>query len=747
MDQHDLVATQAAQAGFAISRGIVGLADRRLVDQGVQVGRHAQVERMAEHGQLDRIGCRAEQTRREHAPHQRQDAFDIAVTAADIEVAIKVAEEELGRRPFPRRGEEIGEAATQSACLPLLQRLEQWQQVARIALRVAQPGIGLEQRPEALLGGESVHGPIIARDAAAFHAPPLARRGRLDDDAGMSAAPTASPRTAVLLGLLVASLLILIGLKALGTWAESDRAAAQREAELIGHALWLRGEMHALAAAEAQWIAQGRADDLGRVDRQRSATQTALDVLDELADEPTTVSHAGQLRELVAQSQAAIEKLNAQRGMTGPRAGPVRPESSAAAVQARGDTLVSALHADAMARLAELDARAGTRSMLGWILLALALPVLALQLALLFFESRSRRRAEADQVRHQAQAERAQREAERYAGDLERLGELGDQLRPTRSIEEIGEVLRASMQHVLPQFHGALYLQAPSRNLVRRQVAWGKPATPLEDLFTPEDCWAVRRGIPYPNDPKAPPCRHLAADTDPAHVVCVPLMSQGEPLGILHLSGEVAPLARERRIAQGIADLLALSISQLRLQESLRVQSVRDPLTGLFNRRYIDASLLRECLRARRAQQTLALLLIDLDEFKHFNERHSHEAGDAALSQIGQLIGQTIRPEDVAGRHGGEEFLVLMPETDLSGALDRAELLRRALFALRIDLHGRKVEAVRCSIGVAIYPLHGSEPGLCLRAAEKAVQAAKQAGRDQVVAAPMPDAAQPAAGS
>lgn len=563
----------------------------------------------------------------------------------------------------------------------------------------------------------------------------------------MSAAPTASPRSAVLLGLLVASLLALLGLRLLGAWAESGRTASQREAEVIGHALWLRGELHALAAAESAWMAQGRADLLARVDRQRTATDSALDALADLAGDPTTAGHAAQLRELMREAQRAIEQLQAQRGMAGPRAGSLRPEASVAALQARGDTLVSTIHAAANARLAELDAAGDTRSLLGWGLLVLAIPLLALQLALLFFESRSRRRAESEQGRLSAEAQRSQREAQRSAGDLERLGELGDQLRPTRSIEEIGEVLRASMQHVLPQFHGALYLQAPSRNLVRRQVAWGKPATPLEDLFTPEDCWAVRRGIPYPNDPKAPPCRHLAADADPQHVLCVPLMSQGEPLGVLHLSGDVAPLSRERRIAQGIADLLALSISQLRLQESLRVQSVRDPLTGLFNRRYIDASLLRECLRARRSQQTLALLLIDLDEFKHFNERHSHEAGDAALAQIGQLIAQTIRPEDVAGRHGGEEFLVLMPETDLSGALDRAELLRRALFALRIDLHGRKVEAVRCSIGVAIYPLHGSEPGLCLRAAEKAVHAAKQAGRDQVVAAPLPDSAQPAADS
>ena len=125
----------------------------------------------------------------------------------------------------------------------------------------------------------------------------------------------------------------------------------------------------------------------------------------------------------------------------------------------------------------------------------------------------------------------------------------------------------------------------------------------------------------------------------------------------------------------------------------------------------------------------------DLDQFKEFNERHSHEAGDAALAQLGSVLSQTIRPEDLAGRYSGEKFLLLMPEADLSIAKDRAELLLRAVRSTPIDLHGRRVEAVTCSIGLALFPLHGSEPALCLRAAEKALNEAKLGGRDRVVAA------------
>ncbi|MCK7594900.1 sensor domain-containing diguanylate cyclase [Pseudomarimonas salicorniae] len=560
----------------------------------------------------------------------------------------------------------------------------------------------------------------------------------------MSAQPTASPRRAVLLGLLAALLLVLLAQRGLGLWSQWQAEGARDAAQTIEHALWLRGEVHALAAAESAWIAQGRGDGLARAERHRSATDAALAGLARHALSDSARNNVRQLEALIGELRGEVERLQSQRRATGPVFGDRGlAEAGIGGLQDRADTLVSALHAEALGQLESIESSSALRSMLGWLLLLLALPLLGLQISLLYFEARARQRAEDEQRRLTAQAEREQKVAQRHAGDLDRLGELGDQLRPTRNIEEIGEVLKSSMQHVLSQFHGALYLQAPSRNVIRRQVAWGKPEVPLEDMFTVEDCWAIRRGIPYPNDPQAPPCRHLTEGSDPRHVLCVPLMNQGDAIGVLHLSGDVAPGRRERRIAQGIADLLALSISQLRLQESLRVQSVRDPTTGLFNRRYIDASLLRECLRARRGQQTLALLLIDLDDFKRFNERHSHEAGDAALGQIGQLIQQTIRPEDIAGRHGGEEFLVLMPEVDLATALDRAELLRRALHSAPIDLHGRRVEAVHCSIGIALYPLHGNEPGVCLRAAEKAVQQAKEQGRDRVVSAPVP-ASEPA---
>lgn len=549
-----------------------------------------------------------------------------------------------------------------------------------------------------------------------------------------------SPRQGVLLVLLATLLVLWLGERGLALWDQAEQRAMLQQATLIEHALWLRGEAHALAAAEAAWVAFGRGEGLSRIDRRHASTEAALQALQDAAEGERARARVAELSRQLAEMRARIERLQRERALPGPRvAGPSAAGAPLALAAERFDAGIEALLQEAHERLRAAQARVGTLRLWNGLLWAAMLPLLLLQLLLLHLEARSRRRAENEQRRLAALAEQERCHAERVAGDLDRLAGLADQLRPTRSVEEIAEVLQANMHHLL-QFHGALYLRAPQRNLLRRHAAWGKPAVPLEDLFTLEDCWALRRGTPYPSDPQAPPCRHLAAGTAPGHVLCVPLLAQGEPLGLLHLSGEVAPGPRERRLAQCIADLLALSIHQLRLAESLRVQSVRDPVTGLLDRRHIDASLLRECLRARRAQQQLGVLLLDLDDFKHFNERHGHEAGDAALAQIGQLIAQTVRPEDVAGRHGGEEFLILIPDCDLATAKERAERLRHAIRATPIDLHGRRVEALRCSIGVALYPLHGKEPAICLRAADRAVRAAKVQGRDRIVVAEAPAA-------
>jgi diguanylate cyclase (GGDEF)-like protein len=375
------------------------------------------------------------------------------------------------------------------------------------------------------------------------------------------------------------------------------------------------------------------------------------------------------------------------------------------------------------------DTLGGSGSLL---LLAVAATLLFAAFGVLLLEHRARERSVAGLASAQRQLERAQDDVLRRAQDLQRLGDFGEQLQGCRATDEVAEVLSLAMQGLLPQFDGALYLQAPARNVLSRKAGWGKPEPPLEETFGPDDCWAMRRGVLYPSGGKSPACRHIAASTPAEHCLCAPLRAQGETLGILHLVGPVAPSPVERRMAQNIADQLALTIANQRLRDTLRIQQVRDPLTGLFNRRYLDESMLREGLRARRRNQSFALLMIDLDHFARFTERHGHDVGDVALAPVASHVSQSIRQDDIACRYGGEEFVVVMPEADLKTAAAQADAIRRAVRAAHIDYHGRRLDVITVSIGVAVYPLHGNEPALCLRAAEKALNIAKEAGRDRV---------------
>lgn len=167
------------------------------------------------------------------------------------------------------------------------------------------------------------------------------------------------------------------------------------------------------------------------------------------------------------------------------------------------------------------------------------------------------------------------------------------------------------------------------------------------------------------------------------------------------------------------------------LQEQLREQAIRDPLTGLYNRRYLDATLERELARSRRDGQPLALILMDLDHFKRVNDTYGHQAGDEVLQQLARLLTEMARVGDVASRHGGEEFLLLMPTMSLATARERAEALRQAFAAMEISFGSLKLRAT-LSIGIAASPDHGSTAEDLFRHADRALYRAKHEGRNRV---------------
>ena len=192
-----------------------------------------------------------------------------------------------------------------------------------------------------------------------------------------------------------------------------------------------------------------------------------------------------------------------------------------------------------------------------------------------------------------------------------------------------------------------------------------------------------------------------------------------------------ASVVSRRDLAQIDQQTHELAASEAQLREL----SIRDPLTNLFNRRFMEEALMREVRRAERGHVPLSIIMMDIDHFKRFNDTLGHAAGDALLHDLGALLPQTIRAADIACRYGGEEFVLVLPDASLEVATARAELVRGAVKELHVVRSGLELGAVTISLGVAAYPDHGCDAESVLRSADSALYRAKDQGRDQVAVA------------
>jgi diguanylate cyclase (GGDEF)-like protein len=240
-------------------------------------------------------------------------------------------------------------------------------------------------------------------------------------------------------------------------------------------------------------------------------------------------------------------------------------------------------------------------------------------------------------------------------------------------------------------------------------------------------------------------CQHLIGPPRGPYI-CTPIMAQGEVLGMLHVQFGKEEQDRPAAMRQGrmesrkawaltVTEHLSLALANLKLRETLRTQAVRDSLTGLYNRRYMEQVLDREVLRASRNRRTVGIIMLDLDHFKRFNDAYGHEAGDLLLRAVGDFLIANVRAEDIACRYGGEEFVVVLPEASLLMTQNRAQQLRKGMQSLGVNVRGELLRTVTASIGVAAFPEHGESVADLLRAADMALYAAKRQGRDRVIVA------------
>jgi diguanylate cyclase (GGDEF)-like protein len=220
------------------------------------------------------------------------------------------------------------------------------------------------------------------------------------------------------------------------------------------------------------------------------------------------------------------------------------------------------------------------------------------------------------------------------------------------------------------------------------------------------------------------------------------MMGSSGPLGAVHVTsteGVDDDLERgpAHRLTVIVAGQLSMAFANLRLRDSLREMSIRDPLTGLFNRRYMEETLNRELDLAARNNGHMSILVVDIDQFKAFNDTHGHEAGDAILQAVGEVLARYSRASDVACRFGGEEFIVILPNCPLEAAQLRADEIRRRISALRVPYRGINLSGPTISCGLAAFPEHGHNAQGLIHVADHALYAAKDAGRDQVAVAPL----------
>jgi diguanylate cyclase (GGDEF)-like protein len=333
-------------------------------------------------------------------------------------------------------------------------------------------------------------------------------------------------------------------------------------------------------------------------------------------------------------------------------------------------------------------------------------------------------------------------ELQEHTSQMEAINELVELLQSCLTVDEA----RQQAARVLQQFFaaGTVLMLNSSRNFLDVALSWGATASKKPGPFAPESCWALRKGRVHLVEPGTLSllCGHSDEASASCHL-CIPMVAQGDSLGVLsiddpalcHSTANPRLVQRTQELATTVAEQISLAFANLMLRETLKYQSVRDPLTGLFNRRHMEESLERELLRAARNAKPVTVLMIDIDHFKRFNDLLGHEAGDVLLRELGSTFNSQIRGGDIACRYGGEEFLLILADTSLDVGCQRAQKLREHVTNLQIRHRGEILRRITASIGVAGFPEHGTSAAQILKLADEALYQAKAKGRDRVVLA------------
>jgi diguanylate cyclase (GGDEF)-like protein len=469
------------------------------------------------------------------------------------------------------------------------------------------------------------------------------------------------------------------------------------------------------------------------------AAQLSRQLIARLSDNPAQLERARNLLALIEQRMRHAAEVVQLYRSDGSEAARSKVQTGVGlALMRQIEALRDELSGEERLLLQERNARADGAA--AWMLLGVeagqALSVLILLLVSwrMFAEMRQRAQAEQDTAAVNLQLTGLVGDLKLHGEQTRELAHFAGMLQSCRSVQEAVEVCRDSMLRISPDTAGSLYLLPEAEKVLELAIGWGGAPADRAGQLSPDDCWAMRRGQRYVvGDPRtATRCAHVQAGPQGSAYLCMPLVAQGRVLGMLHVCGDDVATADQADLVEAASEQLSLALNNLRLQESLRQQSIRDPLTGLFNRRYLEESIEREVARCGRRGLPLSVMMFDVDHFKRFNDTHGHDGGDALLAALGKLIRGHCRTEDIACRYGGEEFTIILPEMPLQRAEERAQALRHAVEAMQVMHLKQPLSRVTSSIGLAAMPQHGSEAADLMRIADTALYAAKHGGRNRV---------------
>ncbi|NTV62096.1 MAG: diguanylate cyclase, partial [Oscillochloris sp.] len=361
-----------------------------------------------------------------------------------------------------------------------------------------------------------------------------------------------------------------------------------------------------------------------------------------------------------------------------------------------------------------------------------------------FREVSARRQAEVAQLEAEAalrashaQLAMALEAQERRTVELIVLSELDRALARCATMDDGYTIVARAAQQIFPEAVGVLFVPRPPSPALEPMIVWGPaphPAPPLR----PADCRALCEDRIILGSAPCGGCRceALPPALSPS-ALCVPLQVAGAALGVLHVhlaAPATAEVALQQQLARAFGEQAALGLANVRLRVVLREQAIRDPLTGLFNRRYLEETLLRELHRAMRDRYPVGVIMLDVDHFKRVNDTYGHEAGDTVLRALGTLLLGMVRAGDVVCRYGGEEFVLMLPKAPMAVVVGRAEAVRQAVSDLAIRYHEQELPRLTVSLGASVVLDAHASVAEALACADAALYAAKRAGRDRVVA-------------